>query len=194
MRGGASQPRFPRTLRNRLRSKHSFARMPTGVPRPYETSTLWDPTVGPCLGFYGGPKGGCVFLWARYSCTNTRWSGAGEVCLGGRGTRGCVSATVHRPKPKRKNAVVHITSFRTRRYPSISSPSPAPDYLSLVGMRANTRWSAGGFEYEAAHFSHGLSTARSPSGRTRLHIRFHVKKLIIYKLGFNQNYYTLTLL
>jgi hypothetical protein len=34
----------------------------TGAPRPEETATPWDPTVGPCLGSYGGPRGGSGFL------------------------------------------------------------------------------------------------------------------------------------
>ena len=29
-----------------------------------------DPTVGPCLGSYGGAGGGRGFLWARYPCTH----------------------------------------------------------------------------------------------------------------------------
>jgi len=34
----------------------------TGVPRLQETASPWDPTVGPCLGPYGGPGGVGVFL------------------------------------------------------------------------------------------------------------------------------------
>ena len=30
---------------------------PTGVPRSQETASRWDPTVGLCLGPYGGPRG-----------------------------------------------------------------------------------------------------------------------------------------
>ena len=32
----------------------------TGVPRSQETASPWDPTVGPCLGPYGGSRGGGV--------------------------------------------------------------------------------------------------------------------------------------
>ena len=31
---------------------------PTGVPRSYKNALPWDPTVGLCLGPYGGPKDG----------------------------------------------------------------------------------------------------------------------------------------
>jgi hypothetical protein len=34
----------------------------TGVPRSYETATPQDPTVGLCLGPYGGPRGADVLL------------------------------------------------------------------------------------------------------------------------------------
>ena len=40
----------------------------TGVPHLQENATPYDPTVGLCLEFYGGPRGVCVFLWARYPC------------------------------------------------------------------------------------------------------------------------------
>ena len=34
----------------------------TGVPRLQENATPEDPTVGLCLGAYGGPRGGGGFL------------------------------------------------------------------------------------------------------------------------------------
>ena len=33
----------------------------TGVPHSYETAHSQDPTVGLCLGPYGGPRGGAIF-------------------------------------------------------------------------------------------------------------------------------------
>ncbi|KAJ1478951.1 hypothetical protein T484DRAFT_2910247 [Baffinella frigidus] len=32
----------------------------TGGPRSVESASPWDPTVGLCLGPYGGPRGGVV--------------------------------------------------------------------------------------------------------------------------------------
>ena len=34
----------------------------TGVPHLQETEPPWDPTLALCLGPYGGPRGGGVFL------------------------------------------------------------------------------------------------------------------------------------
>ena len=34
----------------------------TGVPRSLETDVPQDPTVGRCLGPYGGPRGGGIFF------------------------------------------------------------------------------------------------------------------------------------
>ena len=36
----------------------------TGIPRVLEIATPWDPAVGPCLGSYGGPRGG-AFSYER---------------------------------------------------------------------------------------------------------------------------------
>ena len=41
----------------------------TGVPDLRENAPPEDPTVGLCLGSYGGPGGVGVFLWAKYPCT-----------------------------------------------------------------------------------------------------------------------------
>ena len=40
-----------------------------------------DPTVGLCLGSYGGPRGKGVFLWARYPCS-VQGFGFGGLVLG----------------------------------------------------------------------------------------------------------------
>ena len=34
----------------------------TGVPRSKDNAPPWDPTVGLCIGAYGGTRGGDVFL------------------------------------------------------------------------------------------------------------------------------------
>ena len=34
---------------------------PTGVPRSHEPPPPWDPTVAPCQGTYGDPRGGGIF-------------------------------------------------------------------------------------------------------------------------------------
>jgi hypothetical protein len=39
------------------------------VPSFVKNTPPWDPTVGRCLGFLGGPRGLGIFLWARYLCT-----------------------------------------------------------------------------------------------------------------------------
>ena len=39
----------------------------TGLPRSNETVPPWDPTVGLCLGPYGGPGGGGLFLESEVS-------------------------------------------------------------------------------------------------------------------------------
>ena len=42
----------------------------------HKTSPLRrDPTVEPCLGPCGGPRGVDVFFWARYPCMMIRWTG-----------------------------------------------------------------------------------------------------------------------
>ena len=42
---------------------------PTGVPHVQEHATPEAPTVGLCLGSWGGPRGVRVLLWARYPCS-----------------------------------------------------------------------------------------------------------------------------
>ena len=37
----------------------------TGVPRSEENASPYDPTVGPCLRLYGGPKGEGRFLMSE---------------------------------------------------------------------------------------------------------------------------------
>ena len=39
-----------------------------GLPRSFKTAAPYDPTVGPCLGLYVGPRGVGVFLSARHPC------------------------------------------------------------------------------------------------------------------------------
>jgi hypothetical protein len=51
---------FPRRARPRLGPPTVF----TGVPRPSENATPWDPTVGVCLGPYG-PPGGVALSYER---------------------------------------------------------------------------------------------------------------------------------
>ena len=46
----------------------TISQLDTGVPRSWETPSPQDPTIGLCLGPYGGPKGGGCFSWARYPC------------------------------------------------------------------------------------------------------------------------------
>ena len=53
---GISSGNEPRTLQGYLAYK--------------KNATRNDPSVGPCLGSYGGPRGGVVILWARYPCTD----------------------------------------------------------------------------------------------------------------------------
>ena len=50
------------------RGGHEFRHGLTEVPRSSETTPSWDPTVGLCLGPYGGPRQGGYFLGARYPC------------------------------------------------------------------------------------------------------------------------------
>ena len=40
----------------------------TGVPHLQENAPPWDPTVGLCLGSWGGPRGVGGFLCAKYPC------------------------------------------------------------------------------------------------------------------------------
>jgi hypothetical protein len=40
-----------------------------GVPRSCEIASPQNPTVGPCLGPYGGPRWVGGFLWTRYPCS-----------------------------------------------------------------------------------------------------------------------------
>ena len=42
----------------------SYGPSGTGVPRSSENATPWDPTVGSCLGPYGGPRG-VAFAYER---------------------------------------------------------------------------------------------------------------------------------
>jgi hypothetical protein len=50
-------------------SKVSQQSSHTGVPDFKKNVPPWEPTVGICLGTYGGPRGVDVFLWARYPCS-----------------------------------------------------------------------------------------------------------------------------
>ena len=54
----SEQHRFERLLRP---SRCLLSRV-----QGYETAPPWDPTVRLCLGHSGGPRGSCVFLFARY--------------------------------------------------------------------------------------------------------------------------------
>ena len=47
--------------------------MTTGLPRLSETATPQDPTVGPCLGSYGGARGGGRFLLSEVSLYVSRY-------------------------------------------------------------------------------------------------------------------------
>ena len=40
----------------------------TGVPHSQENAPPEDPTVGLCLGSWGGARGVDIFLWTRYPC------------------------------------------------------------------------------------------------------------------------------
>ena len=51
----------------------------SGVPLSYETTPPWDPTVSSCLGPYGGPRRGELFLMSEVPLYRVVWSDLLEV-------------------------------------------------------------------------------------------------------------------
>ena len=56
------------TAEERENDLHSIEDFRTGVPRLYENALPEDPTVGPCIGSWGGPRGVGVFLCEALLC------------------------------------------------------------------------------------------------------------------------------